>query len=522
MRFLKNNILTILGWTVFFSSFFAYFGTFDEFKLEKFFNGDILGIPALFEDIFKNDGKLKDWYLASAPCVFPDFFLYGILNFLLNFNFKAILFFYGLIQTSLVVLLSCGVLKKALPQHLQQYIWLTPVFYSLTFLEAYYFTHHDFFSSIFVYPGFHIGQFLVALICLNIYLGKLSPVLKYTLIFIIGMIATFNDLLFVVNFTAPFLVAIFITRSNREWKFKVLTIVIMALATALGIFIYRSLNESDMAHFNSPNRIYAFSDIVPSWEMFYDQMKTYTILLPGFRALQLMIAFLLPVFCFIFYLVKRKNMDERYKFLLVYYPAFAFIVFATPIINGSYTGWDIPRYFLSAIVFAMAMFAPFFGSVIGRIKVSKRAQTGILLVIPVLFIILNLMAFSPAKLNNYFNYYPEKAKELDSICASNNFKYGVANYWNTKRYNLFSKKGIFINSIYADGAAHEFASNVNWFYDKTYNFIIAEKLDTASIARRYTILDTINSPNFLIFRVKEFYFPHNDYLPKLVDTLSIK
>lgn len=521
MRSLKSNILTLIGWLVFFTTYVTYFGTFDEFRLEQFFNGDVLGIPALFEDLFRNNGNLKDWYLASAPCIFPDFLLYYILNFVLDFDFKLVLFVYGLIQTSLVVFLSGRLLKKVLPSHLQEYIWLVPVFYCLTFLEAYYFTHHDFFSSVFVFPGFHIGQFLVALICLNVYVSELRTPVKYGLLFIIGSIATFNDLLFVVNFTAPFLVALFLIGQKTELKLKFLVVIIMAAATALGLYIYNSLNTSELAHFNAPNRIYAFQDIFPSWNMFYDQMTTYMFLLPGFRSTQLLITFILPLFTFIFYLIKRRTLDEKYKFMLVFYSGFSFIVIATPIINGSYTGWDIPRYFMSAVVFSMAMFAPFFGSIFARIK-FKQAQTALLLIIPVVFIFLNAKAFSASNFHNYFNYYPKKAQELDSICRSNDFKYGIANYWNTKRYNLFTKQGIFINSVYADGNIHEFASNINWYYGKNYDFIITDKLDTSAIAKRYKVIDTIQSPNFLIFKVKQFYFPYREYLPKLVDTLSAK
>lgn len=511
----------LLGWSIFFTSYITYFGSLDSLKLEHFFNGDLLGIPAIFDDILRNNGKLKDWYLASAPCLFPDFFLYYLLTLIFDFNFILVFFFYGLIQASLVIYFSILFLKKTLPDSLKSYVWLIPVFYSFTFLESYYFTHDGFFVTLFIYPAYHIGPFIMSLICLNIYFSKAQPVVKFVSLFVCSTLAAFSDLLFLVIFIIPFIVTKLLLLKKEFIKKDLIVVILIIASSILGLIIYKTIQTSELAHFAQPNKIYAFNNIKPSWSMFLDQIKTY-IFLPGFRSVQLIATFLLPVLCFLYLMLKHKTIEYKFKFFLLFFSGFSVVVIATPILNGSYTGWDIVRYFLSPILFAMAVLAIFYGKLISHLIKNETAKRYALLILPILFLILNIFKFDSEKFHTYFSYYPDKVKEIDSVCVANNLQNGVAEYWNTKKISLFSKKDIHVHAVFSDGALYEFASNINWFRNKTFNFIITNKLDTALITKKHIIVDTITTPNFLIFKVKDFYFPDLEYFPKLVDSLQNK
>lgn len=66
-------------------------------RVSALFYGDTLYIPAVFRDIFLNDGSFSDWYFAPAPYFFPDMALYFLIKAIIGSTYFSALF-YALLQ----------------------------------------------------------------------------------------------------------------------------------------------------------------------------------------------------------------------------------------------------------------------------------------------------------------------------------------------------------------------------------------------------------------------------------------
>jgi len=520
INFLKENKFRILGWLVFLSSYLCYFTTKNEFKYQSLFNADLMGIPSLYFDIFKDGGKLSDWYLASAPTLFPDFTLCYVLFDWFGLDFVALLFVYGLIQTTLIVWLSIFILEKTLPKKISNNTWLIPVFFSFTFLESYYFTQHDFFANILVSPCYHGGALTMTLACLAVYLSDLNAVVKYVLFFIFCFLGVFSDMLFIPLFVAPFFTAKIVLFKFGGIKSTVFNLILLIISSLLAFKLYNYVNESSIAHFIKPN-ILAVDNINLSWQTFYSQMKEY-ICMPGFRSIQIAFSFIAPVVCFLILMFFYKRLESGTRFILLFYSGFSVIVFATPIINGSYIAWDIIRYSISPIFFSMAFLgvavAWLIDALIRNVTLKKMA----LYAVPVFFLAINIPKFSFSALNGYFDYYPVMTHEIDSIAEKHHLRNGIADYWNSKNITMFSKNGITIRSVYRGIDIFPFGGNISWFYNREFDFVISDYILAAQIKKYLVITDSIKTPHFLVLKVKKFVFPPGEVFPKCVDSLDLK
>lgn len=518
LQYKKRLILNILGWFVFIFSIVCNFSTYNSFKLDSVFNADMLGAPLFFNDLFREGGSLKDWYMGASPCIFPDVILYLFFSELFHLDFISILFFYGITQSILVVYLSSFLYKKLAPPVYKEYAWLIPVFYSFVFLESYYNTGHEVFAFLMLVYGYHTGAFISALLAMCIYVSELKHGWKYVLLFLFTLLATFSDILFVPMFIGPIIVLNIFMFRFKGVKFSVLSSVFIVSGCALAFYIYEYV-KANLVYFSNPSKIYAFDNIMPSLKIFYEHMLAY-ITLGGFRGFQIAFAFVAPIVCFIILILKRKTLSKEFKFLLFFYVVFSVIVFSAPILNGNYTAWDTIRYNIAPIFFSMTILALLIAFIFNRFITNSTTQLIVSYLIPVFFVFLISLKFSPVGLKDYFTYYPPKVKEIDSICKKYNLKNGISNYWNAKWVSVFSKNHVKVLSMHSTVFMYELGSNIKWFYNREFDFVIANKLDSARIRQLFIIKDTIKTPNFTVLRVNKFIFPDKKYEPLTIDTVS--
>jgi hypothetical protein len=515
----KHVTLIILGWSVFIFSVLCNFATYNQFKFNAVFNADVCGIPSLFNDIFREGGNIKDWYLSAAPCLFPDVFLYYFFSEIIRLDFVTIMFFYGLVQASVIVYLSSYIYKKTVPESYKEYVWLVPIFYSFIFLESFYFTQHEFFAFLILTFGYHAGAFVNTLISTSIFISDIKNSWKYFLLFLLSFLFTFSDILYIVMFVGPMLGINIVLHRYKGIKFALLSTFSVLLGCILAFYVYNYVKQTLLFNYIEPNRMYDFQNIQPSFDVFYEQMTTY-IALPGFRSIQILFAFIAPIVCFAVLMVRRRSMDMPFKFLLWFYVLFSAMVFAAPIVNGNYTAWDTIRYNVSAIFFSMIILALFVGFIYSRLTQFPWVRTMLLYALPVFLLILISWKFSPTALKNYFSYYPNQVRELDSVSRIYNLKNGISNYWNAKSSSVFSKNKLKVLSMHKAVHIYEMGSNLKWFYNHEFDFIIADKLDSVRIQQLFIIKDTIKTTNFTILKVNKFIFPTGTYEPLTIDTLN--
>ncbi len=514
LDFLLNEyLLNILGFGILILSIICNYSVYDEYKLANVFNSDSLGIPCLFKDIFYNGGHIKDWYLAAAPALFPDMTLYYVLFLIFKLNFLSLSFVYGLIQTLTIVVLSCYIFRKSFSANLKKYSWLVPVFYSILFLESYYFTNDQFFPSLMLVYCYHTGTLVNTLITVSVLISKIKPVYKFIFIFLFTILATYSDILFIVMFIGPTILTNLFLYKSKGLRYILVYTLTVIFGVCIAMKLYTHINQSGLFNFSSPNKMYAFENIGQSMKTFYAQASCYISLL-GFRSFQMVFAYLSPVISGIMFLVYRKKFSESVKFFLLFYTIFSIIVYAAPVLNGSYTGWDTIRYNVAPVFFAMTFLAILVGYFMKKRESNRIFSFGLSYLILIVFFSLITFKLSPKGFVNYFSYYPQKVKEIDSVCVKKNFKRGISNYWIAKWITVFSKNNVQVLSVYPSCAINEVGSNIKWYLTGEFEFVIVDKLDPIEIKKNFIILDTINTPNFSILKVRKFYFAKNEYVPK--------
>jgi len=508
-KFLGSQFsLNFFGFSILVFSILCFYSSFEEYRFGHVFNSDALGVASLFKDIFEDKGQLKDWSLAAAPTLFPDMSLYFLLYKIFQNNFLTITFVYALIQTIGVVLLMCYIYRKSFGGIYKEYSWLIPVFFSMFFLESYYFTHEHLFPYLISIYCFHGGAFVNALVGLSIVVSKLNIHYKWILVFLLSSLATFSDMLFLVLFVGPLSLTNIFFFKGKGLKFSVLVSIASLCGGMLGLYILNCMNGS--MQFNNLNLL-PQNNSIPSLYVFFDQIWQY-INLYGFRSFQIAFAFVAILICLIALFRRKISINARY--FVVFFIVFSIMVYAAPIIIGNYHGWDCIRYNIFPIYLSTVILAVTFSYILNCLAINVKAKHLASYLLIVIFFCLILFKFSPKGFSGYFSYYPPKVKALDSICEKHNFKRGISYYWYAKWATMFSRNNITILSVFPSTAISEGGGNIKWYSEGDFDFVIPYGLDSTSVSKYFVITDTFKIPDFDILRVKEFYFKERYPMPK--------
>lgn len=92
LTIIKDKYLSFLSWIVLILSVVTTYANMTEAGFGLFLNSDTLGIPDLYIDVVNGDGKINDWVIAASTQVFPDLFLYTLIEKILHL---------GIIKTAL-------------------------------------------------------------------------------------------------------------------------------------------------------------------------------------------------------------------------------------------------------------------------------------------------------------------------------------------------------------------------------------------------------------------------------------
>jgi hypothetical protein len=505
---IKKDYPALLSWAVLLLSILALFANYsqarDDIQWTTFFNSDTLGLPSLYNDLILDKGHFKDWIFANAPTIFPDILLYFFIR-ALHFDFVTAFMLYGIIQTSAITYLCIYIYKKLVPEIYQPYKWLIPIFIAFTFLEGVYFSEDYFFPFLMLTYSFHIGSLLNCLIFLSIFVSPISKVKKLIFLFFFGTLAVFSDKLFIVMLVLPLCGALIISViKSKEYKNVLLYIGLMVIGCITAIKIYDYINEHRIATFTAPHKLYAFDSIKPSAERFFNQMLQYA-QNPSFRGICVIFTFAsVFVVAFYFFRRRRSNTNDQ-KILSIFYILFVFSVIGAPIINGNYSGIDTLRYNVAPFFFASVPFALFIAMMV---KGRNNMLTKSISLVFILFLFgITVSKVSLSGLSNYVDFYPYKVAEIDSVAKKYNLKRGVAEYWTAKKITMFSRNNVKVYSVYENLNIQELGANIHWFWDKEFDFIVANKLAPGPILQALEVKDTVVTPNYTILIMGHFTYP---------------
>lgn len=509
----KNVILNYGSWLILIFSLFCYFADPDNNTLNLILSSDSSVLAAFYRDMVVNHGSLQGWYYAATPTVFPDVTIYFALCKVFNLNFVSGFFTYGLVQVLMVASLSTYIFRKSVSERLKKYSWLVPLLFSTLFLESYYFSHDSLMGFFLLTYSYHTCPLVNCLITICIFLSSLSNGKKYVFFVVFSALSVFSDILYLSMLVGPLLFSVIFLFEKKQAKFLIFTILCIFAGSFLGMMGLNYVKDHEgFYHLAPPHKIMDFDNIIPSLDMFLLQMSNY-MRIPGLRSFTMIFTFIAILVCFIIVFFRRKHFSRQNLFLFCFFACFSICVFASPIINGNYSGYDTIRYIISPFYISFIILAVFIAYLIDYKVQSEKVKTGLSFIFPAIFFMMISFKYSNDKFVDYFSFYPQKIREIDSVCVAHNFKNGIGCYWNGNFTNLLSKNGVHISTVFNTTNIYEMGSNINWYYNREYDFIIARDIDGESIKKRFIIKDTIKTPNHLILVVDKFIFPKGEYWP---------
>lgn len=465
-------------------------------EIGNFFNSDSLYLPSLFKDLFNNHGSLSGWNVGTCTYFFPDFILYGLIEFCVH-NFILSLFIYAGVQYFLLLFLL-NKLFKTVFEHISFFsLSLINFLLSLFFLNGIVF-HESVFITFYNMWPMHLGTFLNALlsIILSIQYLKTGEKRYFVWLFLINILSIISDNLYYLLYFIPvFLISFFIFKEYVRKRIilinavNLLSIIFGILTT--NILIRWLLNVSiGKAAFYS----------LGIWDSFKVFLKyTVCFLKAGnFHSLILYISILAFFLC-IYSLFRKFNIirwntgnynieQKNYLFLLFIFLTSSMVLVAAPLLgiygDVSAIRYNIYSYYLLLAV--MVYLADYFFGLKHLIKYSAITFS------------LATLLFSGFKmfksdfyigLHNNANYYPSMVAQLDNIAAKDSLKVGVSGYWDANVISMFSKKGIKACCVYSDLCPYIWLNNENAFRDnrdggkQKFNFILFPDLDSSYIQK---------------------------------------
>jgi hypothetical protein len=526
MKVITGKVVFIFSLIINLYLIILFFGNISTGYYELFFNSDCLYLPSLYQDLIVDHNSLNGWSLNPSPNFFPEWPVYFLFNYLSG-DFRIASFLYAIFNFLGISLLITLVYKTAF----QGISWLYLAYVNFamsTFLLLYIVNGEYILSGLIFLSAFHNGVFISTLIGMWLFLVYLKNGGKYWIpgiLFILSLLATFSDRLFLVFFTLPLLSTLVLWKERSLRPILILTTFWTVAGTIAGFVAFSMCERSSAVSFMEVSgRMFNFEKIPASFEYFTGQMWGYiirgwfwaVIILISAAALCVAIIYSLRI---IFRKVSFLPLQAKIGILLL--TAFILIVILNPIINGTYLAITIIRYNIHALFIAVTLSSVFFFYLSEKWKSFRTVFLIIALLISVSQLIFALSYKLPKKavadISVELDYYPEKIAIIDSLAGVYNLRNGISDYWHAKQTTFFSKKNIIVRHVNQHLTLYHHVSNLRWYIgvpdsngvpSPLFNFIIAGKsIDSLAIRQHFgNDIDTIYPGNPVILKVPDFYF----------------
>jgi len=439
---------------------YFYLGSYHHLQL-ALYNSDALYLPVLFSDIFNNNGNLSDWYLTPAPYFFPDFLIYYIAHTFSKNIFTQIEVFFTLqiIFTQASIYLLARQINATYALESSTLGIALIIFLAVTTGEPF----------IFVFSSAHHFGTLISLILTTALWLKINTtqIQKNRNILLltassISFLSSLSDNLFLVQAIAPFAITatiIFFIEKERTIKYMAM----MALVVASGIIgslSYRIFITNDTRFFSTNKGL--------SIEYFFHNLNevghTIYLLLSNNHTYTIIIA--VSVILIALSLLKATNSNQRFLALMT------LISIPATIISISFLVSPAPlRYFIPTLIIPIVI-----SLILATNFLTKKFILGFNLIATTLVMILLLAKASTtvAKNSITLDYYPDEIRCFDEALGTNEFRRGIAHYWDAKRIQAFSKRNITIAQYLENLDQFKWITS-NKFFSSEYSFVIVNE-----------------------------------------------
>jgi hypothetical protein len=477
------------------------FSSLGPHQLPVWFNSDTLYLPSLYRDLFVDNSGLRGWHLNGAPNFFPDMPLFFLFN-LVAGDFRLAMLIFSISQYMALILLL-NLLLKAVARDISWHLPAIANFLMLVILFVTVFTGDFVFTFYILSVGYHLGAFIMTILCLLFTLGYLRTGEKRYLILLMvfGFIAVLSNRIFIVMFVIPSVIVMLFFMALRDYRRMIkrfLSTVI--LFSAAGIIAFHLLSISRFIYFPAIEwKVFNFGNIWGSLDVMAGQHFRYLYLMDfrGITVLLSLVSFILMSIIAIIlvrdvFRAKQKEMPVE-AFYACFSTVFFIVVLFMPVINGSYVSWAMLRY--NTFVFYLALFnyAFILHIVSSRAHAVKPVLTWMAVGISVLATLFTLHRAVQTDfgtgLSAMLGHYPGYVECIDEFAGNSGFQYGISDYWYAKTTTMFSRQGVRLYTVYRDMGVWAHGSNRNWYYkngkgahgNPEFRFVLMDSLHTSAV-----------------------------------------
>ena len=503
----------------------------DKYEIWMFVNSDTRYMTAIYTDLFVHKSGLSGWHLPSSPNFFPDMLIFSLLMTLLE-GHELTALVYGVLQLTTVVILI-NILIKTFDPELRAG---TLFFLSLSILILPFSSilgESHLLPSQLLFNGYHCGFFINSLLAAIFSIHYARTGRRYFLVLAasISLLATLSDKLFIIGFVGPMLSLTLFNYFHRSRPRRYLILAGgISLSAIGGLGIFELISSSDAITFISTSwKVFNFQNIGPSFSELVIHMKSIIIKAPLQRLLVIMMLLFFVASPVYLLANLRRFMEEeeaspfrsKYK-LLLYLALFSYMVFFTPVINGSYVGPAIIRYNYAALLMASLGFIYLLHILLfSRLKtaVIGKYLAHVCAVLLLLLLLQNGTKNQAGKgLSDFINYYPESARILDSLKSQHQLKYGVSEYWQALHNTQFSENDVRLYTVWDENFRPWYhATNENWYHDggkgshanPVFNYLVVDRFKQSDKLHQLfgSDMDTLyDSPDLRVIKVPEYKF----------------
>lgn len=455
------------------------------------FNSDSLYLPILFRDLFRHGGSLTDWFLTPAPYFFPDYPLYGLAYLVSGGIYDQIMAF-GLLQAALTLVAIHALMRIVLGRDRFAVSALAGVV--LMWLSVR--TAEPFVELL--TSAYHFGAFLASLAFVALWLrwdrddGLGAPRWVPACLCALSFVMCLSDVIFLVQTVGPFLASALLLgpmraaagRTRRRLAGAVLA------SAVLGTLSYKLVVVHKTRY---PTRLGLEQVGAHVRELGGHLGRVFTDA-PWFAVF----------FCawIVFGLACVICQARKRPFLALPRPLLLLVVFsmassaATIVAVLLAKNFPVsPRYLIPVVTWPIVVGLPVLSQLIGR-----RFDLAALAAAPLLALALanTSLRLYQGRPDGPAGYYPEHIACIDRALAATAARRGVAQYWDAKQIQAFSRHPITLAQYLGNLEQHKWITSER-FYAGAYDFaIIDERADAMFKLSRETLVALNGEPQQVI------------------------
>jgi len=435
--------------------------------LNKYYNSDALTIYAFINDFFVANGQLNSWHFSNAPGFLPDFLICAVSFFLSGDTYHQI-FISSVLQVIILYVLTHYLLK---PFQLPPLAPLITV-YAVIALASW--DISPYFQILIL--NWHFGNFLAGLLSLGIYANFLNRCFKdgsplstvqcirlSLFLSLIAFTATVSDVLFLIVFSAPILLAsaffcaLRYLRLKEFWIACVPPFLASVLAKTCAPWIIPNFGGLSFAWTSMDNlvrKIHEFGYVL----MDMGGVSIYLVVFSIWLFLRAGTSLKNFIFLGPSAFERRKLLQE---FFLLYGVIalginFSVVLFTNALMADRY----MPSFYFFPMVFL------FIGLEFNKYRTAIR---NFLIIFLILCIVFRIYSFSQHSFK--FEYHPPDVKCIERAVSKLENPSGIGEYWLTKRFVAFNNIKARMVSFDSKLEPYRVLISNDWYRDD-YNFAV--------------------------------------------------